>query len=54
VAAPSHPDAIAMDVHGKGKNVDLRIDCITRTMLANVPELLIDLLGSGLIPRARR
>jgi hypothetical protein len=33
-----------MDVHGKGKNVDLRIDCITRSMLANVPELLIDLL----------
>lgn len=33
-----------MDVHGKGKNVNLRIDCITRTMLANVPELLIDLL----------
>ncbi len=33
-----------MDVHGKGKNVNLRIDCITRSMLANVPDLLLDLL----------
>lgn len=44
VAAPSHPEAIAMDVQGRGKNVNLRIDCITRPMLANVPDLLIDLL----------
>jgi len=33
-----------MDVHGKGKNVNLRIECITRGMLANVPDLLLDLL----------
>lgn len=44
VAKPSAPDAIPMDVHGKGKNVNLRIDCITRSMLANVPDLLLDLL----------
>ncbi len=44
VAAPSAPDAIAMNVHGTGKNVNLRIDCISRSMLANVPDLLLDLL----------
>lgn len=37
-------DAIAMDVQGSGKNVNLRIDYISRTMLGNVPDLLIDLL----------
>ncbi len=44
VAAPSAPDAIPMDVHGEGKNVNLRIDCITRSMLTNVPDFLLDLL----------
>lgn len=33
-----------MNVHGTGKNVNLRIDYISRTMLGNVPDLLIDLL----------
>jgi Queuosine biosynthesis protein QueC len=33
-----------MDVHGAAKNVNLRIDYITRPMLSNVPDLLIDLL----------
>ena len=43
-AAPSQAEAIAMDVHGPGKNVNLRIDYITRTMLGNLPDLMIDLL----------
>jgi hypothetical protein len=33
-----------MDVQGAHKTVNLRIDYITRTMLRNVPDLLIDLL----------
>lgn len=33
-----------MNVHGPSKNVNLRIDYISRTMLANLPDLLIDLL----------
>lgn len=33
-----------MDVHGDAKNVNLRVDYISRTMLGNVPDLLIDLL----------
>jgi len=44
VSQPSGADAIAMDVHGAAKNVNLRIDYISRTMLGNVPDLLIDLL----------
>lgn len=44
VARASAPDVIAMDVQGAAKNVNLRIDYITRTMLGNVPDLLIDLL----------
>lgn len=44
VPQPSGADAIAMDVHGAAKNVNLRIDYITRPMLGNVPDLLIDLL----------
>ncbi len=44
VDAPSAPDAIAMDVHGTGKNINLRIDYISRSLLANVPDLLLDLL----------
>ncbi len=43
-AKPSQADAIALNVHGQGKNVNLRIDYITRAMVANVPDLLIDLL----------
>ena len=41
---PSAPDAIVLDVQGAAKNVNLRIDYITRRMLGNVPDLLIDLL----------
>ena len=37
-------DAIAMDVQGPASNVKLRIDYITRAMVGNVPDLLIDLL----------
>lgn len=44
VSQPSGTDAIAMDVQGVAKNVKLRIDYITRAMLRNVPDLLIDLL----------
>lgn len=44
VTAASCKDAIAMNVHGPGKNVNLRIDYISRTMLSNLPDLLIDLL----------
>jgi hypothetical protein len=44
VDAPSSEDAIAMNVHGPRRNVNLRIDYISRTMLANLPDLLIDLL----------
>ena len=44
VDAPSLEGAIAMNVHGPSKNVNLRIDYISRTMLANLPDLLIDLL----------
>jgi hypothetical protein len=41
---PSGEHAIAMNVHGEAKNVNLRIDYISRKMLGNVPDLLIDLL----------
>ncbi|WP_089287775.1 MULTISPECIES: 7-cyano-7-deazaguanine synthase [unclassified Azospirillum] len=44
VAQSSTPESIIMDVQGPGRNVKLRIDYITRTMLGNVPDLLIDLL----------
>ncbi len=44
VSQPSGADSIAMDVQGAAKNVNLRIDYITRPMLRNVPDLLIDLL----------
>lgn len=44
VSQPSGAEAIAMNVQGVGKNVKLRIDYISRTMLGNVPDLLIDLL----------
>ncbi|GIX10639.1 7-cyano-7-deazaguanine synthase [Elioraea sp.] len=41
---PSQDNAVVLNVHGEGKNVNLRIDYITRAMVANVPDLLIDLL----------
>ena len=44
VNAPSSEGAIAVNVHGPSKNVNLRIDYISRMMLANLPDLLIDLL----------
>jgi len=37
-------DAIVLDVQGEAKNVNLRVDYITRGMLGNVPDLLADLL----------
>ena len=39
VTAASCEEAIAMNVHGSGKNVNLRIDYISRTMLSNLPNL---------------
>ena len=44
VSQASAPNAIAMDVQGAARNVNLRIDYITRTMLGNMPDLLADLL----------
>jgi hypothetical protein len=44
VTAASCKEAITMNVHGPSKNVNLRIDYISRTMLSNLPDLLIDLL----------
>lgn len=44
VTAPSSEEAMVMNVHGPAKNVNLRIDYISRTMLSNLPDLLIDLL----------
>lgn len=44
VSRATQKDAIAMNVQGAAKNVKLRIDHITRTMLGNVPDLLLDLL----------
>lgn len=44
VARSSDANSIAMNVDGESKNVNLRIDYISRTMLGNVPDLLIDLL----------
>lgn len=37
-------DAIVLDVQGEARNVNLRVDYITRGMLGNVPDLLADLL----------
>ncbi len=37
-------DAIVLDVQGDARNVNLRVDYITRGMLGNVPDLLADLL----------
>jgi len=37
-------DALAMNVSEPGKNVNLRIDDISRSMIGNIPDLLIDLL----------
>jgi hypothetical protein len=44
VTRSSDPNAIILNVHGESTNVKLRIDNISRAMLVNVPDLLIDLL----------
>ena len=44
VSRSSDPDAIIMNVHGSSTNVRLRIDYISRAMLTNLPDLLVDLL----------
>lgn len=47
VSAPSHGTdgkTIRMDVQGEAMNVNLRIEDITRTMMGNVPDVLLDLL----------
>jgi hypothetical protein len=41
---PAGPDAVALALAGPGKNVNLRIDYISRRMVADVPDLLLDLL----------
>ena len=40
----SRPQRLALDVQGTGKNVNLRISDISRSMVSNIPELLLDLL----------
>ena len=35
---------IALDVRGKDRNVNLRIADISRSMVSNIPDLLLDLL----------
>lgn len=44
VAQASEADALAMNVSQPGKNVNLRIDYISRFVIGNIPDLLIDLL----------
>lgn len=44
VSRSPEPDAIIMNVHGPSTNVKLRIDYISRAMLINLPDLLLDLL----------
>jgi hypothetical protein len=44
VSRSSDPHAIIMNVHGSSTNVRLRIDYISRAMLTNLPDLLVDLL----------
>lgn len=44
VPQASEADALAMNVSEPGKNVNLRIDYISRSMIGNIPDLLIDLL----------
>lgn len=44
VRQASEDGALAMNVSDPGKNVNLRIDSISRSMVGNIPDLLIDLL----------
>lgn len=44
VPRASEADALAMNVSEPGKNVNLRIDYISRPMIGNIPDPLIDLL----------
>jgi len=44
VPRASEEGALAMNVGEPGKNVNLRIDYISRSMIGNIPDLLIDLL----------
>lgn len=44
VRQASEEGALAMNVSDPGKNVNLRIDSISRSMVGNIPDLLIDLL----------
>lgn len=44
VLRSADPDAITMNVHGPSTNVKLRVDYISRAMLINIPDLLLDLL----------
>jgi hypothetical protein len=46
VPQASEEDALAMNVSEPGKNVNLRIESISRSMVGNIPDLLIDLLES--------
>lgn len=38
------PDSTVLNICGPNKNVNLRIDHISRALLGNIPDLLIDLL----------
>lgn len=38
------PEAIVLNIHGTDSNVKLRVDYISRTLLVNLPDLLVDLL----------
>ena len=42
--AKSQENTLVLDVHGKNKNVNLKIHDINRSMLANIPTILMDLL----------
>lgn len=44
VRQASEEGALAMNVSDPGKNVNLRIESISRSMVGNIPDLLIDLL----------
>lgn len=43
-SATAEGETIFMDVQGKARNVNLRIEDITRTMVGNIPDVLLDLL----------
>jgi hypothetical protein len=40
-------EVIRMDVQGEARNVNLRIEDLSRTMVSNIPEVLLDLLELG-------